>query len=181
MAKAARTRPRDPPVAAMRTAVGAAAAAEEEGATPEDWAEAPAEEDLADAEPLAVPVPVLAVAAVPVPVAAAVAVAPPAVVRMYWLMQLVRHWEYLSVAAALPSPWSHLATQLVAWFMALSSGLGTPTQRAWQLTSPGAHLDRHVSSAVGVWEGVAAVVVVVWASTVAARGRRAPKNFILRD
>lgn len=94
-------------------------------------------------------------------------------------MQLLRHAVYFWVAAALPSPWSHWATHSVVWFICCAFGFGTPTQTAWQLTSPGAHFERQVVSAVGVWDGAVSVTAVDWARAVAARARRVMANFIL--
>jgi hypothetical protein len=96
-------------------------------------------------------------------------------------MQLLRQVVYFWVAAAVPSPWSHWATQLVVWFICCALGFGTPTQTAWQLTSPGVHFARHVVSGVAVWDGAVSVCIVVvdWAMAVRARARMLMVNFIL--
>jgi len=85
------------------------------------------------------------------------AAAPPAVaVRKLELMHDWMQLLYCWVSAWVPLPWGHLAAHWLVMTTWELFGDGSPSQAAWQLTSPALQLARHL--AMGLSEGVAVAV-----------------------
>jgi len=101
------------------------------------------------------------------------------------LMQLSTHCEYFWVAAAEPSPWSHLAAHSLVSMAWEALGRALPRHAAWQLTSPALQARAQLTAGVrpvgtGAAEAGALVVAASWGMATAPMAkRRMVENFMV--
>jgi len=186
-------RPAKPAPAKPTEALPAAPVAEGEAAEPEPdtveepvgRTEVPAAVPVGLEEPVATAAELAALEAGEAPAPAGASTKAVWVLGKRLLMQLSTHSEYFWVAAAEPSPWSHLAAHSLVAMAWEALGRALPRHAAWQSTSPALQARAQLTAGVrpvgtGAAEAGALVVAASWGMATAPMAkRRMVENFMV--